>query len=115
MKLFQLMFALIDKMVSEMFALQSWGTGNEAGENRWTYFVDFGRLIGIVGTDGKIHTLMSYWSVHHYYDGKKLLRRILVRRDLKQGERLATPEEVRHHQDELRERYGTHLCGGLEN
>ena len=103
--LFQKIFALWDKVISEIFWLQAWGTGDEHGENRWTYLIDVGHPIGVVGANGKIHTLMSYWSVHHYYDRKKLLKRIPVRKNLLDGERLATPEEISRHQAEIRQQF----------
>lgn len=105
----QRILASLDKLVSEIFWLQSWGTGDENNKNQWIYFVDVGRTIGVVGVDGKIHTLMGYWSVRHYYDGKKLLNRIPVRKDLKPGERLAIPEEILHHQGETRGQLAKHL------
>lgn len=95
---FQRHLASLDKLVSKIFWLQSWGSGDENNENQWIHFVDVGRTIGVVGVDGEIHTLMGYWSVRHYYNGKKLLKRIPVRRDLKPGERLATSEEILRHQ-----------------
>ena len=109
--LFQRILALWDKVISEIFRLQAWGTGDERGENQWTYLVDVGRPIGVVGVDGKVHTLMSYWSVHHYYDGKKLLKRIPVRKDLRDDERLATPDEISRHQAEVRKQFAN--SGGL--
>lgn len=111
---FQRIFALFDKIISEIFRLQAWGTGDEKANNRWTYFVDVGQTVGVVGANGKIHTMMGYWSVHHYYDGKSLLRRIPVRKDLKEGERLATQEEIARHQIELRQKFAR-TSGGMMN
>ena len=114
---FQRVLALYDKAISEIFWLQSWGDGGESdgkGKNRWIYLVDVGhKKIGVVGVDGKIHTTMRYWAARHYYDGKKLLKRIPVRKDLKEGERLATQEEIAQHQVELRERFAGIPGGGM--
>jgi hypothetical protein len=102
---FQRILASLDKLLSEIFWLESWGIGDENSKTKWIYFVDIGHTIGVMGTDGKIHTMMGYWSVLHYYDGKKLLKRIPIRKDLKPGERLATLEEIQSHQAELRKRF----------
>ena len=104
--LFQRLLALLDKATSEVFRLQSWGDGFEDRDHRWVHFVDVGPTIGIVGQDGKVHTMMGYWSVRHYYDGKgKLLKRIPVRKDLKEGERLATKDEIYTHQRDVRRQF----------
>jgi len=108
---FQHILASWDKAISDLFHLQSWRTGNTNSDHQWTYFVDFGPTICIVGTDGKIHTMMSYWSVHHYYDRNRLLKRISVRKDLKDGERLATPDEIAQYREESRKRFAED--GGL--
>ncbi|MEK7612392.1 MAG: hypothetical protein AAB407_03565 [Patescibacteria group bacterium] len=55
--------------------------------------------------------MTGFWSVNHYYDGNKLLRRILARKDLKTGERLATEEEVLQYQEKLRKEF----IGGFED
>lgn len=104
--LFQRFLALLDRAISELFRLQSWGDGFEDRDHRWIHFVDFGPTIGVVGKDGRIHTMMSYWSVRHYYDGQgKLLKRISVRKDLKKGERLATRGEIAAHQRDVRSQF----------
>lgn len=102
---FQRVLAWFDKIISEVFWLQAWGTGDEKSNHNWIYLVDVGRTIGVVGVDGKIRTMIGYWSVHHYYDGKKFLKRIPVRKDLKAGERLATRKEIVQHQKELSEQF----------
>ena len=108
----QHILAWIDRAISEVFSLEAWGTGDEEGKHQWTYFISVGRTIGVMGVDGEIRTIMGSRSVHHYYDGKKLLRRIPVRRDLKEGERLATREEIAQHRAEFSERVARTSCGG---
>lgn len=90
----QRLLAALDKKISKLFSLQSFGHGNEKGIHQWIYFMNVGPTIGVVGVDGKLHTVMSYYSVRHYVNGKKLQKRIPVRKDLKEGERLATREEI---------------------
>ena len=99
----QRILALFDKVISTVFGFTEVGTGDQKGDNVWTYFFDFGRLISIVGVDGKIHTTSTYSAVRHYRKGKKLLKRIPVRKDLKKGERLATQQETHERQLKLRE------------
>ncbi|TSC61634.1 MAG: hypothetical protein G01um101448_627 [Parcubacteria group bacterium Gr01-1014_48] len=108
----QRILALWDKVISEIFRLSSWGTGNEKSLNQWIYLVDIGHTIGVVAATNKIHTIMSYWSVRHYYDGKKLLKRIPVRKDLKEGERLATAKEIVQYQKGFEEQ-SSRSSGGL--
>ena len=110
---FQRVLALWDKAISKVFYFGAWGTGDQNGKHRWTYLIDVGHSIGVVGVDGKIHTIMSYWSVRHYYDRKKLLKRVPVRKDLKDGERLATPEEIAQHRVELSEQIARSSGGGM--
>lgn len=109
--LIQRLLAWVDEIISEVFWLQSWGDGDESWNNRWTYFVDLGPRIGIVGTNGIIHTIMGKWSVHHHYCGGTLLKRIPVRKDLKEGERLATKEEITQHLEDARR--NSILYGGM--
>ena len=101
MKIIQFVLACSDKIFSKLFRLQAWGTGDDLHRHEWIHFVDVGPTIGIAGADGKIRTMMGYWSVRHYYDGAKLLKRIPVRKDLKEGERRATAEEVRLYQAQV--------------
>lgn len=106
MMLFQRLLALFDKVISKVFRLQSWGDGFEDRDHQWIYFVDFGSIVGIVGQDDEVHTMMGYWSVRHYYDGRgKLLKRIPVRKDLKEGERRATQEEIALHREKVYRRF----------
>ena len=98
--------AWFDRAVSEMFQLESWGDGHEDQPHTWIYFATIGSRIGIVGVDGRMHTIMGYFAVRHHYDGQgNLLQRVPVRKDLKQGERLVTEETeiVRHQQREADE------------
>jgi len=110
--LFQRILALWDKAISGLFGLQEIGTGDQKGRNRWIYLIDIGHTIGVVGVDGSIRIMSSYWSVNHHRDGKKLLQRIPVRKDLKDGERLATEEELATYQIELRKEFARN-SGGL--
>lgn len=96
----QRVLARVDKGISAFFGLQEWAHCNTNGDHRWTYFVDIGKAIGIVGADGNVHTVASYWSVRHYNEDGKLVRRIPVRKDLKEGERLATGKEIAQHRAE---------------
>lgn len=102
---FQRIFARVDRILSSLFWLEAWGHGDKNREYRWEYFIDIGKTIGVVGLDGKIHTMMGYWSVRHYYENGKLVKRIPVRKDLGGGERLATNEEIALHQAELRRQH----------
>ncbi|HEY4523798.1 MAG TPA: hypothetical protein VJK04_02925 [Candidatus Paceibacterota bacterium] len=108
----QRILAWFDEVISSLFNMSSLGSGNDQGGHIWTYFFDIGPRIGIVGNDSKIHTVTGYFSVQHYYNGDKLLKRIPVRKDLASGERLATSEEIRQHQKELSLRSHS---GGMEN
>lgn len=90
----QKFLAFLDRFISELFQIQSSGTIFEEERSKWEYFFDFGPRIGIVGTDEKIHTVTGYWAIRHYYDGSRLLKRASTRKDLKDGERLATPDEL---------------------
>lgn len=90
----------LDVRISSLFKMTSSGTGPD-GNERWTYFPDYGKRIGIVGVDGRIHTMMGYWAIHHYYENNKLARRVAVRNDLQEGERLATQEEIDCHTAQL--------------
>jgi hypothetical protein len=98
---FQRIRAWIDVMVTDLFGLSSMGTGNPNKENLWTYFADWGPTIGIVGANGRVHTLVGYWAVHHYHAGHTLTKRIPVRNDLKRGERLATRKEIEQRRKEI--------------
>lgn len=99
--MFQRFLAFLEKTISKALSLQSSRTINEEkNESIHEYFFDFGSRIGIVGTNGKIHTVTGYWSIRHYYyydnkDGEiLLLQRVPIRKDLKEGERLATRKEL---------------------
>jgi hypothetical protein len=94
----QRMLAQLDEAICSRLDLESWGDGDMLGKHCHVYFVGVGPSIGIMGIDGRIHTVMGYFSVRHYYDGSELLRRIPVRKDLKIGERLVTEEEILQHQ-----------------
>ncbi len=102
---FRSLLGKMDEAISDALRLSSWGDTADPQHERWIFYVDRGRTIGIVGTDGRIHTLMGYHSVRHYYEGDRLVRRIPVRKDLKPGERLATWPELIRHQRELREQF----------
>lgn len=93
--MFLQILTFLDRTISELFRLQSSGTILEEGKSVWEYFFDFGPRIGIVGIDGKIHTVTGRWAIQHYYEGNKLLKRVSALRDLKDGERLATFNELR--------------------
>ena len=90
-----------DQLVSWTFNLMVSGGGDENGEYKRSYHIELGPRIAIVGANGRIHTLTGYFTVHHYLDKGELIKRIPVRKDLKEGERLATQEEVFRHQGEL--------------
>ena len=91
----QKFLSLCDRVISSAFSLEVWGTGDEKGTYRWTHFGKFGRSVGVVGTDGEIRTLMGFWAVSHHLEKGKLTKRVFVRKDLREGERLATEEEIR--------------------
>ncbi len=120
--LFQRIFALFDKIVTRVFSMSSsyFGSQDEEGYGKgcWSYFCHFGRRICIIGIDGKIHTLTGYWAVHHYVirdsKGERLLRRIPARKDLKNGERLATGKEVVVEQTRMREEFEQRFGRGFE-
>ena len=99
--LFQKILYRLDQLVSWTFNLMVSGGGDENGEFMWSYHQDVGPPIAIVGANGRIHTLTGYFTVHHYLDKGNLVKRIPARKDLKEGERLATQEEVFRHQGEL--------------
>jgi hypothetical protein len=102
---FRTLLGKLDVAVSEFFWLQSWGDTSNPERERWTFYVDRGHTIGIVGTDGKVHTMVGYHAVNHYYEGGRLARRVPVRRDLKPGERRATAQEIDDHRRELSEHF----------
>ncbi len=52
------------------------------------------KWIGVIGEDGKMHTIIGAEAVKHFYKNGKFIKRIFVKNDLKTGERLATEEEV---------------------
>lgn len=92
--LLQRILASLDILVSKLFKLEHWTTGSMEGIHERTFYVRHGHLFGIVGVDGFVHTMMHSCVVKHRYNGKVLIRRIRVIKDLKMGERLATPEEL---------------------
>ncbi len=52
------------------------------------------RWMGIIGKDGNIHTVTDAEAVKHFYKDGKPIKRVLARKDLRAGERLATEEEI---------------------
>jgi len=98
------LLAKFDQAISELFRLESWHLGNTEGEHVSIYYPSIGKdRVGIVGANGEIHTVMGRRCVRHYYDvTNRLTKRILVRNDLKSGERLATQEEVDAYLEEQR-------------
>lgn len=109
--LVQRLLATIDILMSKVYRFESWDDSSPNGESTWLYCVGQGKRVGIVGADGKVHTILGSRTVRHYYRRRYLTRRILVRKDLKEGERLATQREIDQYQDEARERWSE--AGGL--
>ena len=97
----QKLLSLFDRAISSVFRLEKWAIGDDDGTYRCTYFVDKGRTIGVIGVDGEMRVMMGYWAVHHHLEKGKLTKRVLVRKDLKEGERIATEAEIRQHISEL--------------
>ena len=98
----QKMLARIDSAISLMFKLEFWILGSTSGPHERLFYLNSGKRIGIVGTDGTIRTIMGYWTVMHECDGSKVLRRVLVRKDLLEGERLATEADFRNYDERRR-------------
>ena len=109
------LLARFDQAISELFRLESWHLGDTEHEHTSIYYPSIGKgRVGIVGVSGEIHTVMGRRCVRHYYDvTNRLTRRILVRKDLKSGERLATPEEVEAYLEEQRAIFAKYGAGLL--
>jgi len=101
----QKIIAWFDGLVSDIFGFSWSRMGNFESLSDAYYFSGFGPRLGIVGADGKIHTIMGYWTVKHSYDGEKLLKRILLRKSLQKGERFATQIEIQSHFEERRRQW----------
>ena len=102
-------FAWIDRFLTNTFRLGgTLGLGTSGSEiTQRIYYIGIGRgpTIGIVGVDGQIHTLIGYWSVRHYLEEGRVVRRVPVRKDLKKGERLATRGEIVAYQKKRQEEW----------
>ena len=98
----QSILAELDLWISAWFGLERWTLGDTSGMHSRLFYLRGKKMIGIVGVDGRIHTVMSYRTVMHEYDGSRLLRRVLVRKSLKKGERLATEAEIQAHRERSR-------------
>ncbi len=101
--LWQSVLASIDIWLSETFRLASCTSRGTYGHHTRMFYLRRGKKrVGIVGVDGRIHTITGYNAVIHEYSGSRLLRRVLVRKNFAKGERLATEAELKADQERTR-------------
>jgi len=104
----QKILAQCDRFISNFFEITS--SGSKGGsEERWVYFFTFGPRIAIVGTNGKIHRLTGYFAIEHFYKNGTLIKRVPVRKNLAEGERLATNDEIAKWQEETNQLIRLHF------
>lgn len=101
----QKILAFKDRRVSRLFKfpyqiLSKWAFG-EPPTRTVTYYVDRGPATAIVGVDGNIRSMFGRCAVRHEYRENRLVRRILLRKSLAPGERLATPSEIATFKEQL--------------
>lgn len=88
--LLQKFLARWDKFISNLLYL-SWDTisSGEGTPSTSSFYGLFGPRIAIINKDGDIRILTGLYAIHHYYDADgKLIRRISVRKEVGEGERL---------------------------
>jgi len=112
--LFQRILAWIDARLSAILGLESWTMGFRNSFHTKVFYLNSKKSVGIVGADGRIHTILGIRTVFHEYDGPKLKRRVHILQSLGKDERFATQEEINAHLESSRREFSTGVGFSIE-
>jgi len=103
----QRILAWLDERISAVLGLESWTMGSKNSLHTKAFYLNSKKRVGIMGVDGRIHTIMGIRTVFHECDGSKLKRRVHILQSLGKNERFATQEEINVHLESQRREFST--------